>query len=139
MDLFTRLAVLFTLLLGIAGAFGAGISTAKVTAVITVKNVFYNDMMYVEPGSPEDQSRQEEIDREPDVYTVKAGDKVDNGRITIVSVNEQQLKFSTSWEYVTSGGDPARTFTVKKGESITIYEYGLCDATSYYVIAYLPD
>ncbi|MGN0649444.1 MAG: hypothetical protein ACI4KM_03330 [Oscillospiraceae bacterium] len=104
------------------------------TARISILSSFSNDMEYV--GTQEaSEPRAEPVPKE---FTVKVGESVYNDSIKILKISDDGLTFEMYMEYISySDKIPKRKFTVEKGETLTIYQYGLCDATQGFTITYI--
>lgn len=104
------------------------------TAKISVLSRFTYSMEYI----GDDMEHEPDPEPIPEEFTVKVGDSVLNDSIKILKISDSGLTFEMDWEYVSnSDGTPKRKFTVEKGKMLTIYLYGLCDATQSYTITYI--
>ena len=104
------------------------------TAKISVLSRFTYSMEYV----GDDMVHEPNPEPVPEEFTVKAGESVCNDCIKILKISDGRLTFEMYMEYISySDKTPKRKFTIEKGESLTIYQYGLCDATQSYTITYI--
>ena len=72
-----------------------------------------------------------------DLMKVQEGDILFDGDITIAKVTENKLTFKVPYDYVDEDGNIKKKFTVKRGEAIRVYEYGICDATHEIMVSYM--
>ena len=116
----------------------AGAQTAK----IEVWTEFENTMMYIPP-----EERKPKPEPKHYTYTVKKGDKVDEGDFIVKDIKPDSLTVEFTFDFVGNayGEDgysarnykPGQVFTFNKGETLSLSMYGLMDADSKVYIKYL--
>lgn len=106
----------------------------KKTAKISVLSRFTYSMEYI----GDDMVHEPNPEPVPEEFTVRAGDSVYNDSIRILKISDSGLTFEMYMEYISnSDKTPKHKFTIEKGETLTIYQYGLCDATQSFTITYI--
>lgn len=104
------------------------------TAKISVLSRFTYSMEYI----GDDEVHEPKPEPVPEEFTVKAGDSVCNDCIKILKMSDGKLTFEMYSDFISyTDKEPKRKFTVEKGETLTLDEYGLCDATQTYIITYI--
>ncbi len=110
------------------GMLGIFSSCGHEKVTITVLTEFRNDSVYI----PEE----EEMSKpkpEPTVYEVASGDEIDG--IRILSANEKRVRVKMYTKF-RSSFKVKDTFTIRRGESVSMSEDGLLDATHNIIITF---